>query len=545
MRSEATVDAAAIAHMPRMRDAEAPAAGNRARWGRIFTHSSLIPLVLLAITLAITQSSGIDDAYISYRYADNLVAGHGLVFNVGQHVEGISNLLWTLLLAGLNGLGVSLPLAGSLLGIVALIVVVVLTRLVAITYGVSPLAAMTTAAAVAITTDLVASATMGLEGGLVAVCVLCVLFLWFRRDTAAEVGMVVAITALGAARPECLVLGAVLVVVRLLVPGVRMSRRLLVAVASIAGLLAIEVFRVVYYGELLPMSVTAKRDIGVSPLTYLPEHVRAGLTYLGHAIALPLLVVVALGVALLVLERRSGASSTRRGSSSRRCLPLLVVAGFGLVLPLVTGGDWMPNSRLIAPYIPVLYLLVAVALSSINSAIALRAAIVVPLAMALVSPHGLPLQGGSGDAAWDGIGRSLEQTKLASRPVATTVLGRVGYWAPDVRFTDMSGLTEPAVARTPGKGGVYGKLNLRYTLSRNPAIVAVNFEPHAARFLALAARADRPYVAIVSERLTAQRIFLLADPAVAPRFLTQLRERYPGAHLEASQEAVRRWRNAT
>ena len=56
-----------------------------------------------------------------------------------------------------------------------------------------------------------------------------------------------------------------------------------------------------------------------------------------------------------------------------------------------------------------------------------------------------------------------------------TVLGRVGYWAPDVRFTDMSGLTEPVVARTPGEGGVYGKLNLPYTLSRDPAVVAVNF----------------------------------------------------------------------
>lgn len=41
----------------------------------------------------------IDDAYISFRYAENLVDGHGLVFNLGERVEGYSNLLYVLLSA--------------------------------------------------------------------------------------------------------------------------------------------------------------------------------------------------------------------------------------------------------------------------------------------------------------------------------------------------------------------------------------------------------------------------------------------------------------
>ena len=41
----------------------------------------------------------IDDAFISFRYAENLVHGRGLVFNVGERVEGYSNFLWTVLLA--------------------------------------------------------------------------------------------------------------------------------------------------------------------------------------------------------------------------------------------------------------------------------------------------------------------------------------------------------------------------------------------------------------------------------------------------------------
>ena len=42
-----------------------------------------------------------DDAFISFRYARNLVDGHGLVFNPGERVEGYTNFLWTLELAGI------------------------------------------------------------------------------------------------------------------------------------------------------------------------------------------------------------------------------------------------------------------------------------------------------------------------------------------------------------------------------------------------------------------------------------------------------------
>ncbi len=41
-----------------------------------------------------------DDAMISMRYAQNLVAGAGLVFNRGERVEGFTNPLWCLMMAG-------------------------------------------------------------------------------------------------------------------------------------------------------------------------------------------------------------------------------------------------------------------------------------------------------------------------------------------------------------------------------------------------------------------------------------------------------------
>jgi arabinofuranosyltransferase len=41
----------------------------------------------------------VDDAFISFRYADNFAHGLGLVYNPGERVEGYSNFLWTVLLA--------------------------------------------------------------------------------------------------------------------------------------------------------------------------------------------------------------------------------------------------------------------------------------------------------------------------------------------------------------------------------------------------------------------------------------------------------------
>ncbi len=44
-----------------------------------------------------------DDAFISFRYVRNLLAGHGLVFNPGEYVEGYTNFLWIVELAAIWG----------------------------------------------------------------------------------------------------------------------------------------------------------------------------------------------------------------------------------------------------------------------------------------------------------------------------------------------------------------------------------------------------------------------------------------------------------
>nr|MBK7068484.1 hypothetical protein [Deltaproteobacteria bacterium] len=67
-----------------------------------------------------------DDAFISFRYARNLVGGMGLVFNPGERVEGYSNFLWTVLLAAFHRVGFGIPETARVLGCLFSLLTIVL-----------------------------------------------------------------------------------------------------------------------------------------------------------------------------------------------------------------------------------------------------------------------------------------------------------------------------------------------------------------------------------------------------------------------------------
>lgn len=58
----------------------------------------IIAFSIITLIAVFTYSIVVDDAYISLRYAVNLISGQGLVFNPGETVEGITNIGWTLFL---------------------------------------------------------------------------------------------------------------------------------------------------------------------------------------------------------------------------------------------------------------------------------------------------------------------------------------------------------------------------------------------------------------------------------------------------------------
>ena len=70
-----------------------------------FAYLIAVGLVVLIMWRTWTHAFLYDDAYICFRYAENLLAGHGLVWNPGELVEGYTNFSWVLALAGVMWLG--------------------------------------------------------------------------------------------------------------------------------------------------------------------------------------------------------------------------------------------------------------------------------------------------------------------------------------------------------------------------------------------------------------------------------------------------------
>ena len=73
---------------------------------------------LFGISSAVRLRWICDDAFISFRYALNATRGLGLVFNAGDRVEGYTNFLWTILVAGALRFGFSAEGFSQALGIV-------------------------------------------------------------------------------------------------------------------------------------------------------------------------------------------------------------------------------------------------------------------------------------------------------------------------------------------------------------------------------------------------------------------------------------------
>ena len=78
-------------------------------------HTYITIVVALAVALVPYQIATFnhigEDCFISFRYVENFVEGKGLVYNLGERVEGYSNFLWVMVLGLAPGMRDMLRLA--------------------------------------------------------------------------------------------------------------------------------------------------------------------------------------------------------------------------------------------------------------------------------------------------------------------------------------------------------------------------------------------------------------------------------------------------
>jgi len=196
----------------------------------------------------------IDDAYITFRYAENLAGGHGLVFNPGEAVLGTSSPLMAILLGVLKLLGVSVPLAAHGLGMISVVGVVLITQALA-GRCLGPTGAAALGVWLAIHPAVTFAANSGMETGL-SMAALYATFLLALQGRYFLAGLVGGGAFL--LRPD----GALVVVLAIGLPLLRAPRR---AWQPLLGAIVVSLPWLVYaaltYGRIMPHSVEAKQLI--------------------------------------------------------------------------------------------------------------------------------------------------------------------------------------------------------------------------------------------------------------------------------------------
>ncbi len=351
---------------------------NLTREGRAALALSAVAVVV-AMGVAVAMAWTCDDAYISFRYARNLVAGHGLVFNIGEYVEGYTNFSWTLLAAlGLRlGCDVELWTNGLSLGCHALLLILLgrhtwcTRRSYAATGMVVPVALIAAAAH----RDLAVFATGGLE---TALFTLLVFGAYCGISPMASVrpwraGLLLGIAML--TRPDAAIFVAAAATWLWAVHGWRAALHLAVTTAVVV--VPFLVWRHAYYGDWLPNTYYAKS----AQLAWWDQ----GLFYVGIYFAKyrALALVPLFAYPAVRFLRRSGASAVLREVA----LATLFAVAYSAAVARV-GGDFM-FARFLIPATPFYLILLEIVVLGLAGAAAQsgvpRVAVASALAAAVVA----------------------------------------------------------------------------------------------------------------------------------------------------------------
>jgi arabinofuranosyltransferase len=427
---------------------------------RYFT-ALFFSLVVILLLYASYNRFMEDDAFISFRYAENFVHGNGLVWNKGEYVEGYTNFLWTMLIGACIFLGWNAAISSQVLGmgffIVSLLVMYFLLKMIFRSRNVALLGMVVLGSNYTFS----AFATSGLETQMQTSLILIATYFWmkfFFFKPGRSYNLVLSSFFMAAAvltRPDSALIVGVLLITGIL-PLIRSATRsdgavikllsLTVPVAVIVGIWI--AWKWWYYGDILPNTYYSKIASPTSQwrgLYYMYAFVMSYFLY-------PFIVV-------LFFAARNIFRSTNR----YLVIFLIELACWGCYI-IVTGGDHM-EFRFIVPVLPYLIVVVMWILFSYFRRISVRSILVCvifsgtvyhAMTFAASTDPGIaiaPLRQYAGfftreDERWTAIGKTLYNA-FPDRDdvrIATTAAGAIPYYS-KLPTVDMLGINDKWVAR--------------------------------------------------------------------------------------------------
>jgi hypothetical protein len=436
-------------------------------------------VVATAYHVYLFRTVGSDDAYITFRHADNLRSLRGMSYDTGERVEATSSFLFTILLAVVMLCGGGPEVWSRILGGACLCALVVVTylfarRLMAGTGSV--LLSLQAAALVGASTHLAYWGASGMETLLFALLVMLASFLQtFQRPSWPYIAGLAALT-----RPEGVVWAGVLVLVEWTHDVAKKGHAgaaTRAALRSILKFLAVFgpvlAFRLLYFGELVPNSVIAKSGFLEAHKTY---SLREWWHFLGHNPGTDIFlqfvgqwsVGSALAVVAVFLWQDRFATTLR----------LAATVALGFLICVWDEGDWMGWFRLLVPTMAPLAVLLVLGLRALLFQVSQRRwgghavsyALVVATMFWLyprvhvleryVNPH-------EGNNYLQVIAMGLRDVRRPEDTVAADMVGVLGFYS-RMHVIDMMGLATKYVARYGKRFGSFGKVDDEYVAAQKP-----------------------------------------------------------------------------
>jgi len=412
-------------------------------------------VIVAVMLLAIANSFVTDDAFISFRYARNLVESHELAWNpgTGERIEGYTNFLWTLLMAAAIAAGVDPVPASKILGLCFALLTLLLTYRLAARLLQSRGAALLAVALLGTNYTFSAFATSGLETQMQTFLILAGVSLAFpiaeqrRSSVRRSVAFSVVCAAALLTRLDSAIPVLVLFVYLLMNPARRAARAALV----LPALLVVGswfLWRHAYYGSWLPNSYYAKGAM------FSLDILKGGVLYLlGFFLSYCLLPLAFLFLFMFrdILARRE----TR---------VLACICALWCLYIMRVGGDFM-EYRFVVPVLPFVFILVSGTLCALRSRTIETAFVTMLLLCSLfhaVTFRGTPgvesvpklrdyVTGESGH--WELAGKVLgELFPEGGVTLAATAAGAIPYYS-KLPAVDMLGMNDAWIARN---GAVIG-----------------------------------------------------------------------------------------
>ncbi len=403
-----------------------------------------------------------DDAFISFRYAENFANGYGLVWNPGERIEGYTNFLWTIIISLPISVGFNPVVASFIVGITIFCFSLILCYRISWTIFNSKFIALLSIVLLGTNYTFSSYATGGLETQLQTCLFLTALYqaissiknnhwklsriIWLslasafamltRLDSAVLLSTIFAISSLSILREASSVRAKLIKLSALSIP----------FLILVGGWLTWKQF---YYGDILPNTFYAKVSVGTSLVVGIEYVSKFFISY--WLVPFPFLF-------LFSFKKLFDKINTYD-------LQILLISPVVLWLAYIikVGGDFM-EFRFIVPILPIFFILVAWlitdAIKTKNIQIALISLVIFGSFQhwrsfgVFVRAGGIEpiatLQGHLNNPSenWENIGKTLKSDlpEHSDVSIAVTPAGAIPYYS-GLTSVDMHGLNDKWIAR--------------------------------------------------------------------------------------------------